>query len=276
MPHKRAKKRVKRVVKKRKGARTSAPKKVKRALRLKSATPRKPSKVKKKRVVRKAETRKRRPSPPKHAQPHKKLSPYAQALAAAHRGAAQKKTAKKTPAKEREFQAALRRAVREAHADFKRAVGSHKKKLAKHFKDAVRKERREVLAPVRKRAKALGAKLERLRKEKHAELTKKKRKVLRQEMSDRSRAAVLASLAAKAKRSGQALIRRAKAEATKHVRAVREALFGKQSHTKLRRHIASNSAEWQTFVDAAEMSTKWDSKRIRDEFFSPKVRGKKR
>ena len=95
-------------------------------------------------------------------------------------------------------------------------------------------------------------------------------------MTARSRAAVAAVVEAKAKRSKTASIRRYKAEVTKHIRAIRETLFGKMSHRKLVRHIASNSAEWQTFVDAAEMSTKWDSKRIRDEFFSPKVRGKKR
>jgi hypothetical protein len=284
MPHKRARKNVKLAKGKRKGARSPEPRKVKAAARLNGATHRKAAKSNRKVATRKSETRKRRPAPKKRARPHGRPSPHSRALEAAKRAVASKKTAKKTPAKEREFQAALKRAVRAAHTEFKktvgaqkRSLGTHKKKLSKRFKDAIRKEKRAILAPVRRQTKALRDAVEDAKREKRNVLLKRKRQLLRQKMTQRSRQAVKAALEAQSKRGRAALAKAAKIAGTKHVRDVRDALFPESmTHKKLVKHIKSNSPEWQTYVDAAEMSTKWDSRRIRDEYFSPKVRGKKR
>lgn len=284
MPRKRAREKVERAKKKRKGSPQPKARKVKVAARLKSATPHKAPKLEKKAATRKSETQKRHPSPKKRAQPHGRPSPHTRALEAAKRAVASKKTAKKTPAKEREFQAALKRAVRAAHAEFKKTVGAqrrsvtgYKEKLAKRFKDAVRKEKRAILAPVRRQTKALRDAVEDAKREKRSALLKRKRQLLRQKMTQRSRQAVKAALEAQAKRSRATLTKAAKIAGAKHVKAVRGALFPEgMTHKKLVKHIKSNSPEWQTYVDAAEMSTKWDSRRIRDEYFSPKVKGKRR
>jgi hypothetical protein len=63
---------------------------------------------------------------------------------------------------------------------------------------------------------------------------------------------------------------------TRKTRAAREEYFNGASHAELLRHLKNNTPEWQAFQEVAKRSTKWDTQRIKDEFFSPKVRGKRK
>jgi hypothetical protein len=230
MPRKRAREKVERAKKKRKGSPTPKARKVKVAARLKSATPRKAARPKKKAVVQKRETRRRLPT-------------QKEALRSARKAVAAKKTAKKTPAKEREFQAALKRAVRQTRAEYSEVLKQLKKQAGRAAKKRTRKE-----------------------------LSNLKRKLSRRDMIMRAVEAARSVPAAQAKRFKKRSRAAIKGVATKNIRDLRHQTFGNASHKKLVRHIHSNTPKWQEFVDAAERSTSWDSRRIRDEYFSPTVK----
>jgi hypothetical protein len=73
------------------------------------------------------------------------------------------------------------------------------------------------------------------------------------------------------KRSRAAL----KAALTRKLRQIREELFSTLSHSELVRQIRNSTRDWVHFQEMASRAAGWDARRIRDEFFSPKVRGKK-
>jgi hypothetical protein len=66
-----------------------------------------------------------------------------------------------------------------------------------------------------------------------------------------------------------------KSRGTRAARDAREEYFDGASREELLRHYKNNTPEWQAYLEVATRAARWDSRRIRDEFFSPKVRGKK-
>jgi len=99
--------------------------------------------------------------------------------------------------------------------------------------------------------------------------------VLLQEMRARAKKAGHRIVIDRARQEKKKRTAAVKTLATKTAKKIRESLFRGLSRSELERHIRNNSAEWQMYETFAAAAAKWDQKRIRDELFSPKVRGKR-
>jgi len=231
-----------------------------------------PRKKTKKRVTQAKKVRKGRPSPP----PRKKSTPRAQPRVPVKRHAPRApksapRAPKWTPPK------AKARSVGKPRWAPSKAKAPPKPKWAppKAKKSVVAKPKWQPPKLPKGLTKGQRAAIRRWEKEEAARKKRAARTKARHKQSERAWQTAQEVKEEQAKRSRKRSRRAKRGVKTRTTRELRRDLFEGATHAELLRHLQNASSDWVFFKEQAGRGAGWDTRRIRDEFFSPKVKGKR-